>query len=111
MAEENKLQKKKSFFSKKEGKTGLIFLFGGVASLFAFRNPILNFFREVYQDMMASMTGSIVGFGVLGLLVFMATDKRARNLIVYGFKSLMRWITGLFTELDPIKILESHIAQ
>ena len=111
MAEENKLQKKKSFFSKKEGKTGLIFLFGGVASLFAFRNPILNFFREVYQDMMASMTGSIVGFGVLGLLVFMETDKRARNLIVYGFKSLMRWITGLFTELDPIKILESHIEE
>ena len=47
MAEENKLQKKKSFFSKKEGKTGLIFLAGGVASLFVFRNPILSFFRDI----------------------------------------------------------------
>lgn len=49
-------------------------------------------------------------FSMLGLLVFVICDKRARNLIKYGFKWIMRKITSLFVELDPIKVLKKYVA-
>ncbi len=32
-----------------------------------------------------------------------------RNLIWYMYKSIIRWITSIFVQLDPIKILETYI--
>ena len=39
----------------------------------------------------------------------MALDGKARNLIWYIYKSTMRWITGLFVQIDPIGILKSYV--
>ena len=100
-----KQQQKKSYFQKKEGKTAGVFIGLSVAAVAVFHRPIINFFTNIWQDMQNSAADTVVGFGVLGLLVFIASDKRARKLVSYGFKSLMRWITSWFTELDPIKIL------
>ena len=104
-----KQQQKKSYFQKKEGKTAGVFIGLSVAAVAVFHRPIINFFTNIWQDMQNSAADTVVGFGVLGLLVFIASDKRARKLVSYGFKSLMRWITSWFTELDPIKILESYV--
>ncbi len=96
----------KSFFSKKEGKVGLAVILAALGALGVFHNPII-------ESIKATLDGSVAGtmglFALLGLVIFTITDKRARNLVSYGFKWLMRKITGLFTELDPIKILESYV--
>jgi phage shock protein A len=36
-------------------------------------------------------------------------DPKMRNLIWYAYKSVMRWITGLFVQIDPIGILKSYV--
>ncbi|MBQ3655830.1 MAG: hypothetical protein II956_03135 [Bacteroidales bacterium] len=112
MAEKTEIkQQKKSYFQKKEGKTAGVFIGASVAAVAIFHRPIIDFFTKIWQDMQTSLSDTVIGFGVLGLLVFIATDKRARKLVSYGFKSLMRWITSWFTELDPIKILESYVEE
>ncbi|MFZ1456566.1 MAG: hypothetical protein WAT46_11040, partial [Saprospiraceae bacterium] len=46
---------------------------------------------------------------VLGTVIFMALDGKTRTLISYMFKSTMRWLTGLFVNIDPIGILKSYV--
>lgn len=45
----------------------------------------------------------------LAAIVYVVLDPKARNLVWYAYKSLMRWITGLFVKVDPISILKSYI--
>jgi phage shock protein A len=45
----------------------------------------------------------------LGALIYVALDPKMRNLIWYVYKSIVRWITGIFVQLDPIGILKSYI--
>ncbi|MCQ2252669.1 MAG: hypothetical protein MJZ61_04380 [Bacteroidales bacterium] len=96
----------KSFFSRPEGKTGLVFILAALAGLGLMHNPILDYVRT----QLSTLGGSVGMFSMLGLLVFVICDKRARNLIKYGFKWIMRKITSLFVELDPIKVLKKYVA-
>lgn len=47
--------------------------------------------------------------GVLALIIYMILDPRMRTLVSYMYKSVMRWITGLFVTIDPIGILKNYI--
>jgi len=58
-----------------------------------------------------SPLGMAVLLGILGVLLFMAIDNKARNLIWYMYKSTMRWITSLFVQIDPIGILKSYVKE
>ncbi len=97
--------KPKSFWSKPEGKTGMLFgaaILGGLGyALYAFLPIILG------------MVGNIVSLaallGVLAVMVYVVVDPKMRNLIWYIYKSIMRFITGVFVEIDPIGIIESYI--
>ena len=53
--------------------------------------------------------GLVATVGVLGLLVYMALDSKARTLLWYMYKSAMRGITSLFVQIDPIGILKSYV--
>ena len=97
--------KPKSFWQRPEGRTGLFFLIAlavGVGVLTAAVWPVL-----------VSLTQSILGLSVmlfvLGAIVYMAVDPKMRSLIGYMYKSVMRWITGLFVKVDPIAILKSYV--
>lgn len=46
---------------------------------------------------------------VLASVVFVAIDPKARNLVWYAYKSIMRWVTGIFVRIDPISILKSYV--
>ncbi|MBO4771137.1 MAG: hypothetical protein J5595_01215 [Bacteroidales bacterium] len=96
----------KSFFSKKEGKVGLAVILGVLATIGILHNPIIESVKATLND---SVGGTMLLFALLGLLVFILTDKRARKLVSYSFRWLMRKITGWFVELDPMKILESYV--
>lgn len=98
-------ENKRSFWSRPEGKTGLFFLLalligGGIlASMFI--NAILAF--------ISTTAGLIISLLVLGVIVFTAIDPKARALIGYMYKSFMRWITGIFIQIDPIGILKNYV--
>ena len=93
--------KPKSFWKKPEGIVGGVFLAAILAALGLAVGAIIVNFGTVL---------SIVGLvGILGTGLFLAVDKKARNLVSYMYKSSMRWLTGLFITIDPIAILKSYI--
>jgi len=97
--------KPKSFWKRPEGVTGAIFLgaavIGTVALVTTFIGPIILFLKTVL--------GMVVSLSVLGLIIFMALDPKTRAVTGYMYKSVMRWITGLFVQIDPIGILKSYV--
>lgn len=97
--------KPKSFWKKPEGVTGLIFL---VAILGAAGFLIASFGAAI-MSFIGTTIGLVVALAVLGAIVFMALDPKMRNLIFYGYKSIMRVITGMFVQIDPIGILKTYV--
>jgi hypothetical protein len=99
--------KPKTFWQRPEGKTGLIFMIGlivGGGILFAGMVPAL-------VALVQSTLGLAVTLLVLGAIIFMVLDPKMRNLVWYMYKSVMRWITGLFVQIDPIGILKSYVEE
>lgn len=99
--------KTKSFWNKPEGVTGAIFLILAVLGagflLFSFTAAILGFLQTTL--------GLVVGLLLTGGIIYMALDPSTRALVSYLYKSVMRWITGLFVEIDPIGILKSYVQE
>ncbi|MBP6396653.1 MAG: hypothetical protein KA340_02145 [Saprospiraceae bacterium] len=97
--------KPKSFWQKPEGVTGALFLTGVLGGLgyvlFKFMPQILAF---------ASQTlGLVITLLALGAIIYMVLDPKMRALVSYLYKSIMRWITGVFITIDPIGILKNYI--
>jgi hypothetical protein len=96
---------KKSFWKKPEGVTGMIFLaaliVGGGFLLF----NIIPFLTIILENTLY-LAGLLA---VLGAVVYMILDPKMRNLIWYMYKGAMRWITGIFIQIDPIGILKSYV--
>lgn len=106
MADFNANPKTKSFWSKPEGKTGTLFLAGILGGLgyllFKFSAPLLA---------LASTTiGLLISLAVIGVILYMAFDPKVRAVVGYMYKSIMRWITGIFVTIDPIGILKNYIS-
>ncbi|MFT6809629.1 MAG: hypothetical protein ACJA01_002867 [Saprospiraceae bacterium] len=97
--------KPKSFWRKPEGVTGALVM-GGIALGAGFL--LINSIGAIIAAT-SSMLGLAGIIGVLGVLVYMALDSKARNLVWYIYKSTMRWITGLFVQIDPIAILKNYV--
>ena len=97
--------KSKSFWKRPEGVTGMIFLAGliiGGGYLFTIALPFL-----------ISLANSILSLSimllVLGAIIYMVLDPKMRNLVGYMYKSMMRKITGIFVQIDPVGILKSYV--
>ncbi len=102
---DNTSLKPKSFWEKPEGKTGMLFtaLLGGGALYGLYK--ILPYLIEIVENTL--YLGVLLA--VLGALIYMILDPKMRNLIFYMYKSFMRWITGIFIQIDPIGILKSYV--
>jgi len=102
---ENNQFTKKSFWQRPEGVTGGIFmlaLFGGLGYLiFSNINAIMGF--------VATTIGLVASLAVLGVILYMVLDPKMRNLVWYMYKSVMRKVTGMFVNIDPIGVLESYV--
>lgn len=95
----------KSFWQRPEGITGGIFMLallaGGVFLVSQFLPTIL---------ILAQNTLYLAGMlAALGTIIYVVLDAKARNLVWYMYKTVMRWITGIFVQIDPIGILKSFI--
>lgn len=97
--------KPKSFWRKPEGVTGALVLagvlIGGGYLVATSIAALVGFFT--------STAGLVVGLLTLGAIIFMAIDPKTRALVSYMYKSAMRWITGLFVQINPIAILKSYV--
>ncbi len=98
--------KPRSFWQKPEGVVGAIFLLGIIGVL---GWAIPSSLAAIYA-FGKSTFGLISILGVLGVAIFATLDTKARTLVSYLYKSTMRWITGLFIELDPIAILKAYVS-
>ena len=95
----------KSFWQRPEGVTGALALGGMVVGGILLADKIL----PVLNRVVSSTVGLAAGIAVLAGILYVAMDPKMRNLIWYAYKSVMRWITGVFVEIDPIAILKSYI--
>ncbi|HLP95257.1 MAG TPA: hypothetical protein VK168_14535 [Saprospiraceae bacterium] len=97
--------KPKSFWERPEGVTGALFMaaivLGGGFLLYQALPTLIK---------LASNTLYLAGLlAALAAVVYMVLDPKMRNLVWYVYKSIMRWITGIFVQIDPIGILKSYI--
>jgi len=98
-------QSQKSFWRRPEGVTGAIVLGGviiGGGLLLAAALPALI---ALAQNTLY-LAGMLL---VLGAIIYMFLDPKMRNLVWYMYKSVMRWVTGIFVQIDPIGILKSYV--
>ncbi|MBK8721229.1 MAG: hypothetical protein IPL95_02770 [Saprospiraceae bacterium] len=97
--------KPKSFWQRPEGITGALFmggvLLGGGYLLYKILPSLIILAQNTIY-----LAGLLM---VLAALSYVVLDPKMRNLIWYAYKSVMRWITGLFVQIDPIGILKSYV--
>lgn len=97
--------KTKTFWQRPEGVTGILVLsllaIGGGLAVLANLTAILAALQ---------VTANLVIFlMVLAALLYVAFDPKMRALVSYSYKSVMRWVTGLFVQIDPIGILKGYV--
>ena len=97
--------KPKSFWKRPEGITGGLVIGGLVIGA----GIVVTTFLSAISAFIATTAGLAVTLLVLGAIIFMALDSKMRNLIWYMYKSVMRAVTGLFIQIDPIGILKSYV--
>ena len=101
--------KTKSFWQKPEGTTGMLMLAGAGVGLF-FAAPILL----ALVSTLAALVGQTLMLVVLGTVLFLFLNiifnKKVQILVRMGFKSVMRWITKWFVEIDPIGIMKNYVS-
>ena len=97
--------KPKSFWKRPEGVTGTIFL---VAVLAGAGLLLVNFLPALIA-LASNVLYLALMLLVLGAIIYMVLDPRMRNLVWYMYKSVMRWVTGIFVTIDPIGILKNYV--
>mgnify|MGYP000016918787 CR=1 FL=1 len=97
--------KPKSFWQRPEGVTGRIFmlgLIGGGAYLLYRALPTLIKLAENTLYLVLILVA-------LAAVIYMVLDPKVRNIVGFMYKSIMRSITGMFVQIDPIGILKSYV--
>ena len=93
----------KGFWKRPEGITGAIFMaviLGGLGLLVVGLPWAVIFANTLY---------TILTLAVLAAAVYIALDPKMRNLVWFMYKSVMRWVTGLFVQIDPIGVLKAYV--
>ena len=97
--------KRKSFWKRPEGVTGAIvgtgLVLGGGFLLYKALPTLIALAGNILY-----LSGMLL---VLGAIIYMILDPKMRNLVWYMYKSVMRWVTGIFVQIDPIGILKSYV--
>lgn len=99
--------KPKTFWERPEGVTGGVFLL----ALLAATAWLTISAGAALIAWMSTTAGMVVSLLVLGTIIFTALDSKARNLVWYMYKSVMRYITGIFVKMDPIAILKGYVSE
>lgn len=99
----------KSFWARKEGKVGAVVLIAGLLAAIYFGGP-LAITAFGYLTTLLGQAIAITALGsALAILLMIVSNRRVHTLIKLGFQGAMRWLTGIFIELNPIGIMRSYI--
>jgi hypothetical protein len=93
----------KSFWARPEGKTGMIAIGLAAAALVYGWGMIVPFIVSMLADTLHMIFLALI----LAAVLFVIFSSRTHLL----FRLLMRWITGLIIDIDPIGILKDHLSQ
>ncbi|WP_374348403.1 hypothetical protein [Chitinimonas sp.] len=94
----------KSFWERPEGTTGMVVaVAAGIAAVYGFAKALPWLITLFENTLYLTVLG--VALFALGWVLL---DRRVWALTGYLYRSVMRWITGLFIQLDPIGILKSY---
>lgn len=97
--------KNKNFWSRPEGFTGGLFILGIAGGL----GYLLYKFTPWLIALTTNTISLVLSLLVIGAILYVVLDPKARNLVWYMYKSNMRWITSIFVNIDPIGILKSYV--
>ena len=95
----------KTFWQRPEGVTGALFLGALIIGAGILTVKSIAFIVGA----LTSGIGLVLTLAVLGTIIFTILDSKARNLVWYMYKSVMRSITSIFVKLDPIAILKGYV--
>jgi hypothetical protein len=95
----------KDFWDRPEGKTGKLFLFAFLAVGGYFLYKGLPYLITILENTL--YTGFLLG--TIAVILFLLFDPKVRTLISYSYRGIMRGITKLFIELDPLNIINNYI--
>ena len=95
----------KSFWEKPEGTTGMIVMIAAVIAGAIGLYHLLPAIIVLLQNTLYAL-GLI---GIIAAIVGAVMNQRIRTLASFAFKSVMRAITGVFVEIDPIGILKNYV--
>lgn len=93
------------FWTRPEGKAGIVVpVVALLAVIYFFGSVIGNFVVNAVDNMLHL---AVVGTALIGFL-WVLTDAKLRALVFYLYRSIMRWVTGQFINLDPIGVLKTY---
>jgi len=93
----------KSFWSRPEGKTGMVFAVLLAGAVIYGWGMIVPFIVSMLADTLHMIFLAVI----LAAVLFVLFSSRTHLLL----RLLMRWITGLIINIDPIGILKDHLEQ
>lgn len=105
MIDADSKQRLKTFWQRPEGKLGAVVLIA-IAVIVAINYVAIFAFLTSLAWTAVQVTVAAV---IVAALLYLVFDPKMRNLVWYMYKSFMRWVTGIFVQIDPIKILETYI--
>ncbi len=97
--------KPKTFWERPEGTTGMVFMVGMLGALGYVLYRVLPYINEILNNTIQAVALT----AVLAGMIYMIIDPKVRTLVGYMYQSVMRFITGIFVQIDPIGILENYI--
>lgn len=102
--------KKKSFWARTEGTTGMLVIGVGILGVVLSLDTLIAVFAKAI-----TLVGQTITLGILGAIAFalimILSNKKFQTLCSYMFKSAMRALTGMFVEIDPIGIMRNYIGE
>lgn len=98
-------QKLKTFWERPEGRVG------GVVGALLFAGALVGLYKILpwLITLAANLLHLAILLVALGVLLYVVLDPRTRALAFQVYRMVMRWITGLFIQLDPIAVLKTYV--
>ena len=98
--------KPKSFWNRPEGVTGQII---GVAAVAAGGYWLMQVLPALIELLQNTLYATLLGL-ILVAVLYVISDRRFWRLGSYLYQSLMRRITAVFVEIDPIGIMQTYVS-
>lgn len=99
--------KLKTFWERPEGTTGMIV---GIAALVGVGWVTVTTILPFLVTLVWTGVELTVGAILLSILLYILSDKQIRTRGVAFYQVVMRWLTGLIVNLDPIAIMKGYVS-